>query len=232
MKIKIKSNNNLIIGDLTKTKYSKTVVIFLSGISGGKDFLLFKAATNYFYKNHINILRLNLFDSSKTKDITLDKYARKMKDVYLALESKYSEIILVGHSFGAIISIVFLSKYKKYRENIKLILWEPTCLPWKKKWMQEDFYFNKNTKLYIDKHTGEKINDNFYNECIRINSVKQFNLLSKNNTLVIASKGSADKDAQKYTNYPIILNNSDHYFSSKQSQKKLFAETLKFIQNH
>lgn len=225
MKIKIKSNNSLITGDLTKTKHSKTVVVFLSGIRGGKDFPLFKTATSYLCKNHINTLRLNLFDFLDTKEITLDKYAKKMKDVYSTLESKYSEIILVGHSFGAIISIIFLSKYKK---NIKLILWEPTRLPWRKKWMQEDFYFDKNIQLYIDKHTGEKINDNFYNECIKTNSVKQFRLL-KNKILVIASKGSADKDAQKYTSHPIILNNSDHYFNSKRSQKKLFTETLKFI---
>ncbi len=237
MKIKIELKNKkskYIYGDMLKNKKAKTLVLFMSGFSGGRNSKLFVNASNVFLKNGFDTLRFNFFQEKGTnntlrpEEISFSVYASELANIINHFEKRYSRIILVGHSFGTIISILFLNKYRKYIKKIGLVFWEPTLLPWKEKFMKEDFIFDIKKKIYYGKNTKEIMNEIFYQECITTNISKIFHSLNKN-TCVFAAKNSADKDATKFSSKPIIIKNTNHFFDGKNAQKELFDKTIKFL---
>ena len=249
METKIKSKtikNRFIYADYFENKKAKSVVIFLSSFSGSRYLPLFNNSCKFFYMNGFSTVKLNFCNESDDKiqkpkainfeNMSLSVYTTELKNIIDYFDKKYSEVILVGHSFGAIVSILFLDKYKKYRKNTKLVLWEPSLLPWKKKWMEKDFYYNGDEKLYREKRTGEFINKTFYKECVTTDSLKLFKLLNMK-VYIIAVKNLAEKNAKKYfskirnkvDSKIFIMQKTGHSFEDIKSQKILFGKTLSFL---
>ncbi|MFA5933702.1 MAG: alpha/beta hydrolase [Candidatus Paceibacterota bacterium] len=247
MKIKSKKiKNKFIYGDLLENKKANTLVIFLSGFSGSRELPLFKDASAIFLKNNFSTLKFNFcgdsddkkqeFDALNLEEMSFSVYIEELKNIVDFFDSKYSRIVLIGHSFGAVVSILFLHKYKKYKKNTSLVLWDPSLLPWKKEWMLEDFILTADKKNYCEKVSGSIINKVFYKELITINTVNVFSSLNKK-TCIIAAKNSADKDAKKYfskiknkkTSELFIIKNTDHFFKGKKAKKELFEKTMNFL---
>lgn len=242
MKIKI-GNKKFVYGTLRKNK-ADTLLIFLSGLSGGMDFPLFEKASAYFGQyDTFRIYLCNDVDFSKRDSYNLSEidfayYARALKKTldFLNKDKHYKKIYLIGHSFGSVMSILFLKRYKSYRKTVRNIMWEPSLLPWQKKYINEDYMYDAETKLYTDKHTGDKINRKYFGQCIRTDSVRMFRALGLP-SLIIAAKGSADKDAREYFkackrfggSKLVILDGTDHFFDGNSSQKDLFEYTKKYI---
>lgn len=249
MKIKIQSKKikgRFIYADLIENKKADTIIIFMTGFSGGKDFSLFKTASSEFFKHDFSTLRFNFCndgasrlqkaDALDLEELSFSVYLLELKNILDLFVKKYSRIVLVGHSFGAPIAISFLSKYKKYSDSTELVLWDPTTLPWKKQWMEEDFVFDKDKGLYFGKHAKEVINRSFYEECVRVDTVNILQML-KRNACIIAARNSADKDASKYfskvhkkkASVLHIIEKTNHYFNGAKAQKELFITTLNFL---
>lgn len=249
MKFKIPSKKikgKFIYGDFVENKKATALVVFSSGLSGSKELPLLKTASSEFFKYGFSTIRFNFcnddedkyqkVDALNLKELSFSVYVEELKNTIDFFGKKYSRIILVGHSFGAAIAILFLSKYKKYEKISELVLWDPTLLPWKKEWMQEDFVFDRDKKLYFGKHTKEILNKRFYEECIRIDTVSVLHMLNIN-VCIIAVKNSADKDARKYFSRVQKKNNSvmhiiektDHYFKGIKVQKELLKTTFNFL---
>jgi alpha/beta superfamily hydrolase len=251
MKIKIKSKkikNKFIYGDFFRDNKSDILAIFLSGFSGSKNLPLFDKAPNLFSKEGFDVLKLNFCNDSDDKkqevdafnieDMSFSVYTNELKNVIDSLNKKYSKIIFVGHSFGAVISIIFLAKNKRYISKSDLVLWEQSHLPWNKKEMDNDFIFDKSRKLFVEKGTGLSLNKIFYKELVTVDTLKIFESLKKR-VCIIASEGSADKDAKKYflkirnkkTSKFYIIKNSDHFFKGLKNQKEVFERTIDFLKN-
>ncbi len=250
MKVKIKSKkikNRFIYGELLENKKSNFLAIFLSGFSGSKELPLFKQSSRFFFKKGYSVLRFNFCNDSddkkqmtsaiKLEEMNFSIYTEELKNILDTLGKNYSHFLMVGHSFGAAIFVTFLSKYKKYRKNSELVLWDPSLLPWKRKWMEEDFSFDKNKNLYRSKRSKEFMNKTFYNECINIkNTVGIFRALNKESLIVAATKigkKNAGKYLQKQHNKKgskmIIIDGASHSFGEKRHQIKLFNETFEFL---
>ena len=146
-------------------------------------------------------------------------------------------MVIVGHSFGAVVSILFLDKYKKYRKTTELVLWDPTLLPWKKKAMEMGFLFNPKRGLYYGRNTKEIMNETFYKECTSIkNTAITLRALNKS-VCIIAAEHGGGQDARKYflkiknrrNSKLFIIKNTGHCFESKKAQKELFDRTIKFL---
>jgi predicted alpha/beta-fold hydrolase len=241
MKIRIKSKTKkgrFIYGDFLKNKNANITVIFLSGFSGSKEFPLFKRASNIFLKNGFNVVRLNFCSDSgdsykknnvlKLEEMSFLVYTTELKNIIDIFNKKCSKIALVGHSFGAIISIMFLNKYRKYLKNTELVLWDPSLLPWKKKLLDQEF--DHSSGFYHRKGGNELLNKTFYEECATTNIIKIFHSLNKK-AYVIAAKNSADKDALRYDFKPMIIKNTNHFFDGEKAQKELFGKTVSFLKN-
>jgi len=203
---------------------------------------LFINATEIFRKSGFDTLRINLCNEDiqkrnalDIKDLDLSFYSSELKNVIEKLPKKYLEFIFVGHSFGAIMSILFLFNNKKYLKNTKLVLWDQSRLPWSKKAMDKIFAIDSEKTL---KNQGNKIaiNGKFYKELGSVDSVGIFHSLHKN-ACIVTAEGSTDTDAKKYyratpdkakSKY-YVLKKTNHLFSGKKAQKELFEKTLKFI---
>lgn len=242
MDIKIKTNKNkYIYGNIAKGKNSKTLVVFMSGFSGSADFNLFKKASESFLRKGFDSLRFDFFSKHtkafKPQDMSFDLYVSELRNIVDHLKKDYSKTVLIGHSFGTIISILFLNKYRKYSKNTGLIFWEPTLLPWKEKYMKEDFVFDKDKKLYMSKNSDEIMNEKFYQECIKTKGTDTIFGALNTSTLIIAARDSADKDAKKYfskikdkqNSKLYILDNTNHFFDGIETQKELFKKTISYL---
>jgi len=247
MKLKIKSaffRDKYIYTDLLENSNSKALIIFMSGFSGSMNLPLFKKAESYFYEAGYSTLRINfchesedgkkLPDSLDQEQMSLSVYASELKGVINNLIS-YKNIVLIGHSFGAVISLYFLSKFEKYSKKIKLAMWDQSLLPWSIKDMEKIFTYDDQEKLYKTKDNDLSINSDFYNDFLKTDSIDIFKNISVDYCL-IAAKGSGDKDAKKYfearklgTELHIIPG-TGHMFGNKKAQRELFDRTLAFIE--
>ncbi len=249
MKVKIKSKilNKYLYGIYVTSKKSITLAVFLSGLSGSKELPLFKNASREFLKNDLNTIRFNFCNDSddqhakrdalNPKDMSLSVYTTELKNLIDKFNKKRFKIVLIGHSFGTVISILFLKKYKKYRQNTKLILWDPTLLPWKKKVMDMDFSFDPKGRLYYGKNTDEILNEKFYKECINIKNTADILYSLNKKVCIVAAENGGKKQAKKYfskikdkkNSKLFIIKKAGHYFGNKAARKELFDKTIKFI---
>lgn len=146
MEIKIKSKKlpgKFIYGDLLENKKTTTLVVLLSGLSGNDARSLTQNASAMFFKNGFSTFRFNFCNDDKVENRKMNAleieqmsfavYVAELKNIIDAIGKKYSTIVLVGHSFGAPVSVVFLSKHPKYVTKIKIVLWDPSLLPWGEK---------------------------------------------------------------------------------------------------
>ncbi len=244
------SKDKFIYGNLSENQNNKILVIFLSGFSGSKNLPLFKNISQEFLKNGFSTFRFNFCldeDDSKNKkgdelelkDLTFSVYVSELKNIVDFLSSKYLNIVLVGHSFGAVISILFLSQHQEYLKNISLVLWEPTLLPWKREWMEEDFSLNKQNGFYISKINQEIINQEFYEETININNTANTLGGLDKGICIMAARGSADHDSEEYfsnikdkkSSKLYIIDNTNHYFDGEKVQLDVFKKTINFIKS-
>ena len=251
MRIKIRSKkfkNKFIYGDFSSNKRATTLVIFLSGFSGGMGTPLFKNASAIFLKGGFSVIEFNFCngyndkhyksDAIKTEDMSFSVYVVELKNIVDSFGKKYSKIVFVGHSFGAVVSILFLSEYRKYAKKTELVLWDPTLLPWKKEWMEMDFVFDTDKKLYYSKNENEVMNRLFYKECISIKDTTETLQLLNKKVCIIAAENGARKDAKKYfskihkrkSSAFSVVKGAGHLFVGKRIQKELFEKTISFLE--
>ena len=252
MKIRIKSNykkGKYIYGTLLKNRGTKIVAVFLSGLSGSKELPLFKNASREFLRNNIDVIRFNFCKDNDDKhrktdvlepeDLSFFVYMTELKNIIDSFSKKYSKIILIGHSFGAVISILFLDKYKIYKNRTELVLWDPSLLPWKKKYMDKDFQFNPKKKVYYVKNNEMVMNETFYKECIGIKNTANILQTLNKRVCIIAAEHGTSKNAKRYfskikdkkNSKLFIIKKTGHRFEGKKAQKSLFSETIKFLEN-
>ncbi len=246
MKLKVKLNKDKFVYTEFEDNSSETLVVLMSGFSGGLYLPLFIQATKFFSKVGLDVLRVNFCideddeikpeDAFSVENMSFSFYQTTLKNVLDRLSGKYSKIILVGHSFGAIISISFLEKYQEYRNRCEIVFWDQSHLPWDKKEMANDFMFDDNKKLFIEKETNLALDCEFYNELTSFNSLETFASLGKN-ACIIAAENSANIDAQKYwddisdkkTSVFKVIKNTNHFFEGSKSQQELFDITLDYV---
>ena len=248
MQIEIKTKTfkeKFIYVDFSENKKATKLAVFMSGFSGSLDMSLLKSASEYFFQKGFSTARVGFCNDSseekrknalETKDLSLSTYTTELKNIIEHLGKKYSEIVLVGHSFGAIISILFLERYRGYLKHTKLILWDPSLLPWKKEWMEGDFTFDKERRIYSEKNSKTEINEYFYMELMQTNSSAILASLNTN-ACIIAAENSADKDAENYyskisdkiSSKLFIIKKTSHLFEGRKVQKELLEETINFL---
>lgn len=252
MKIKIKSKKikgKFLHCDFRENKSAENLVVLLSGLSGSKDLSLFSVASLDFFKKGFSTLRINfcndpddkhqLADAPAISDVSFEFYSGELKNILDFFQKKYTNIVIVGHSFGAPAAIMFLNKYKSYALRTRLILWDPSLLPFDKKAMDSAFTFDSVQKLYIEKEGKHPytFNKKFYRELSKdVHTGEILQNLNREICIVGAMKG-AGQDAKKYfsklKNKKIsrltLIANANHMFDGKRAQKKLFEETFKFL---
>ena len=205
--MKVFTKNRII--DYELTHRSDTLAVFMSGLDGDMESPLLKKASKEFSKRGYSTIRFNFF-TNEMKKFSFKVYLQTLRELLMSL--KYQRYVFVGHSFGAIISILFLNKFKSYKNKSELIIWEPSLLPWKKEGLEDDF---------------PGLNKTFTRELTTINTAKIFKSLKKKSCL-IASSDSSGSYIRKYGE-AFIIKKGGHLLLDPKVQKQLFAQTFDFL---
>lgn len=230
--------------DLKKSDNSETLVVFLSGFSGSRDFPFLQDMSQMFLGGDYSTLRLNFCTDSEdtvvypdTLDLSEINFSvyRKELDNLLAYLC-FKKYIFIGHSFGVPVCIDFLSYYPSFLEKSQVVFWEPSLLPWSRDTFFEFFTYDIETGLYVSNDKKEHLSAKFFNEIVTHDSAKQFSSLTTS-VCIISAKGSCDNEAEQYiTRAPInshaehiILENTDHCFQGVGIYETLFKKTLNYL---
>ncbi len=147
MRVKIKSNIGFISANINKPKKeTKEMIIFCPGFLDSKDYFSF----NYFGKELSKKGFLTVaFDPTGTwgssgtiKDYNFTNYLNDISSVIKYVKEKYSnvkKIILIGHSRGATISIIYSQKFS----DIDLVIAIQPPFEVLDKWKDKEFRISK-----------------------------------------------------------------------------------------
>ncbi len=231
---------------LKKVKNSNTLMVFMTGLSGGMTFPLFQNAEEYFSQLQYSVLRFNFCREENDErhpknEIELNKYhfnlyTTELHNLLEKVPAKFDKIVFMGHSFGAIITLLFLEKFPKYKKVSRCVFWEPSNLPWSKKVMKNVYDFDEDTGLYKDRESAESINPTFFKEVTTVNSINLFKKIWIDACIICAS-GSQDKFGKKYFSNTKnkskslyhVIENTDHSFGGNKVQNELFKVTQKWL---
>ncbi|MDD5133179.1 MAG: alpha/beta fold hydrolase [Candidatus Nanoarchaeia archaeon] len=115
-----------IVGILHINKKTKKAIIMVHGFTGHKEGYFTSGLSNLLEKNY-NLLRYDFSGNKESEGKFEDQsYSKYIEELHLAIEfmknKGFKEIILVGHSLGATIS---LFEYQKYKDANKIIFIAP-----------------------------------------------------------------------------------------------------------
>lgn len=118
-------DNFTIHGTLDSKEKVNKIIIFVHGLTGRKDEHHYFNAVPFFTEKGFDTFRFNLY-SRKTNSRALSKssittHSSDIRTVLDYFKSTYNDIILIGHSLGA------LAILKSNMKDVsKIILWDPT----------------------------------------------------------------------------------------------------------
>jgi esterase/lipase len=232
--LKIPLNDGEFVYGTLRGPLSNPLIIFAHGFTGGKDEHIFFNGARFFGKNNISSFRFNFYgeqeDSRQLNDCDIANHISDLETVISYFKKKCSEIIVVGHSFGGLITLL-----SKKQEFGKAVLWEPADNP--KKWLVKDAKYVKELGLYYfdDWGVAYTIGKSMYQQCINLDTEGISSKFRKPLKIISAGNGILKDAAKKYleqANQPkelTIIEGAGHNFNEDGVEEKLFEETLKFI---
>ena len=118
------SDNRLIYGTLDSGN-NKTVLIFVHGFTGNQDEHHYFNAVPFFIKNNCDTFRFNFYSRDvKARHLTESSITTHTQDLKVVIDNfkdKYDELILIGHSLGALVIL-----NTDVSDVSRLVLWDPT----------------------------------------------------------------------------------------------------------
>ncbi|USN44860.1 MAG: hypothetical protein H6500_03390 [Candidatus Woesearchaeota archaeon] len=226
-------------GILTYRKQSKNLIIFVVGLGGTKEQHIFYNAAKYFPKEHYDTFRFD-FSSEKEENALSEGsivfFKEDLNEVLSYFETRYENIFLVAHSFGACVVIG-----AKHEVAKKLVFWDGAFFPKTK----ESEEFNKNYFEYIeslDKYVFKgKIEFLVSKQLVEERINQDERILGQIKTplkLIMAENFFLKENWSKYLNLLnipyefLIVEGAGHNFDEQGKEKKLFAETLLYLKEN
>jgi len=234
--IKIKTKDkHIIYGVLNTTKKkSKSLIVFVHGLTGHKNEHHFYNSAKFFPKNGFDTFRFDLYSGEKggrsLMKSAISTHTKDVETVVNHFNKKYKHIFLVGHSLGG--PSIMLSKVRNDISGI--ILWDSSART-KVEW--DDFKYNKTLKTYmVSWGTEYLISKKMVDEWKTLPLPK--NLISDIKTpikIICAGKGALIKSGKEYYKYAkgpksfSVIKGAGHVFDEYGKEDELFKETLNFI---
>ncbi len=216
-------------------KNSSKLIIFVHGFTGHINEHIFYNAARFFPPQGFDTFRFNLYgyekDARKLTETSISEHATDLKTVIEYFRNDYSKIYTIGHSFGGHVVV---------RTSAPIdasVLWNPS--PDVKELANELTLLEK-IGFYIE-HSNVDIlvGKNFIEDAKHLPLIKDvlrsFNIPLK----IIAAELTDEKVARetyfKHANNPkelSIIKGSSHCYDENDSEKKLFIETLNWIEKY
>ena len=125
-KIEIYTKDDHVIFGTLDYNDNKRLLIFVHGFTGSQDEHHYFNAVPFFIKNNFDTFRFDFYSREISRARSLSEssvttHSQDLKSVIDNFKDKYSELVLIGHSFG---SLVILST--DITDISKLVFWDPT----------------------------------------------------------------------------------------------------------
>ncbi len=228
-------DDHIIYGTLDSKQNSDTLLIFVHGLSGHKDEHHYFNAVPYFTEKNFDTFRFNFYTrephSRLLSESSLTTHSDDLKLVINNFKEKYKNIILIGHSFGALIII-----NTDLSDISKIVLWDPTGELNKIK--EKNASFNSDLNKYI-LHWGMDIliNKELADDWQSVDLSKSMKNLKTPCKFIFAGNSSKHKAWEpflkkiKVKNESVIINGATHGFIEEGVEQKLFEETFDWVKN-
>jgi esterase/lipase len=216
-------------------KSNGKLVIFVHGLFGHQNDHIFFNGAPEFSKKRIDSYRFDLYPGYKgTRSFNTSSASLQASDLESVIEhfsKKYSDITIVAHSMGGYITLLWNATYKNSVK--RFVLWDPS---WEPKHTFGDLPFSKEIDAYVMKgKTDIIIKKSIVEESKKLPDIE--NLVKKIAVplfIIGAIKGGKKIAEELYFNNAtcpkkFIVFETDHCFSSKEIEKKLFKETISWI---
>lgn len=233
--ITINLNKKLNLYGILNTEQNDTLIIFVHGLSGKANEYLYFSAAAYFPQKGTDTFRFSLYpkkpDARTLSESSLTTHVHDLKKVVEYFKPKYSKIVLIGHSFGALVILK-----SNLSDIYKVLLWDPT--PECKDITIKNGEYNKALDKYI-LHWGMDIivSKEMVEEWKNINIQELVSKLNVPCKFIFA--GNYNKRVLWASCFKYIqtefeetsIEGATHEFDEEGIHEKLFAETLDWIQD-
>lgn len=223
----------------TGKKASKSLIVFVHGLTGHKNEHIFYNAAHFFPAKGFDTYRFDLYNGDKggrtLSDCTVQTHAADLSTVLAQLRKKYRNIHVVGHSLGGpTIVLADLTAVKS------VILWDPSDMLG-----LQDIIEGQERKLKQNKVSGVYIVDWGSEYLLGKGMAEDFKNLrpatlagtiNKPLKIIGAEKGNprACKTYMKYANEPkavVIIKGAGHTFDEEGKEGELLKETLIWVKS-
>jgi len=204
---------------------SKKIIIFVHGLTGGKQEHALYNAARFFPSHGFMTARFNLYGYSdkerKLEECTITIHAKDLNIVINHFKEK--DIYLVGHSLGG--PTILLADTKKVK---KIVLWDPSLTT---KQLKERYTYCKELDLYYAKRRYiHMVNKEMMQEFEKDNWVQIINQTQIETKIIFAENYEYAALKEQINKPYTIIKGATHGFDEEGAEEKLFEETLKFIQ--
>ncbi len=231
--IQLKTVDNHIIYGTLNSNNNQTLLIFVHGFTGNQDEHHYFNAVPFFIEKSFDTFRFDFY-SRKPKarplsESSITSHSTDLKLIINTFKNKYEKLILIGHSFGALVIL------NTDLSNIsKLVLWDPTT--GFNNIEDKNGTYDSNLDKYI-LHWGM----DFIVGKQMIEEWKSLNLNKLVERLTIPCKfifaGNYNKhelwkpflNQIKVKNESVIIEGATHGFIEEGTEQKLFEETFNWI---
>ena len=232
--ITLKTNDgHTIYGTLDSQEESKTLLIFVHGLTGHQNEHHYFNAVPFFTKEGFHTFRFNFYaeedNARQSSDCSITTHVQDLEQVINHFTKKYDEIILIGHSLGPL--VILSSDLSKVA---KLVLWDPTS--GFDKIEDKNGYYDSNLKKYVLRRGMEVIlGEQMIEEWKKLNPKDLVGKITVPCKFIFSE--NCDKheiwqpflDQVKVEKDVVIIKNATHGFIEEGTELELFKETLKWL---
>ncbi len=233
-KIQLPTSDGHVIFGTMNTAGNDAVIIFVHGFTGHQNEHHYFNAVPFFLAHNFDTCRFDFYargiKSRSLKNSSLTTHVQDLAVVITYCANQYKKLILVGHSLGPL--VILQSDLSRIS---RIVLWDPT-MPIHNP-AEKNAVFNADLDKYIFEWGIDFIvSKEMVNEWMALDIQKCVKELSVPCKIIFAGNGDKYDVWQKYLPHfsveheHVVVDGATHCFIENGTEKKLFEETLQWIQ--
>ncbi len=228
------SDGHTIFGTLN-TADNDAVMIFVHGFTGHQNEHHYFNAVPFFLGHNFDTCRFDFYarKTEKARSLTDSSLTTHVQDLETVLQycaKQYKKIIVVGHSLGPLVIL-----QSDLSQVSRIVLWDPTT-PFHDPAEKHAVFHEEMDKYIFEWGMDFVVSKEMVNEWMTMDLHKYVKELSVPCKIIFAGNCNKYDAWQKYLphfsveNEHTVIEGATHGFVEKGTEKKLFEETLAWIQ--
>ncbi len=234
-KIQLPTSDGHVIFGTMNTAGNNAVIIFVHGFTGHQNEHHYFNAVPFFLPHHFDTCRFDFYGRKKTKgrplaESSLTTHKQDLETVIQYCAKQYKKIIVVGHSLGPLVIL-----QSDLSQVSQIVLWDPTT-PFHNPAEKHAVFHAELDKYVFEWEMDFIVSKEMVDEWMAMDLQKYVQELSVPCKIIFAGNSEKYDAWQQYLphfsveNEHVVVDDATHIFVEKGTEKKLFEETLRWIQ--